>query len=180
MAYFNHSRAKSRKKHAVSLHKVHWYKKMGKKTVKNRQSFYKKRFLINFVKYLGSVGEAARATGIHRRTVYTWREGKEFQAHFEEAQADVLEIFEKEADRRAMSGVAKPVFYKGEECGAIQEYSDTLLIFRMKALAPEKYRERHEISGPGGGPLKSELNIIVRDTETKELMQKGIERTAGE
>jgi hypothetical protein len=35
--------------------------------------------------------------------------------------------------------------------GFIQEYSDTLLIFLLKGLRPEKYRERFEHSGPGKG-----------------------------
>jgi hypothetical protein len=34
--------------------------------------------------------------------------------------------------------------FKGAECGRVREYSDTLLIFLLKATKPEKYRERHE------------------------------------
>ena len=47
-----------------------------------------------------------------------------------------------EADRRAKDGVLKPVFYKGEIVGSIPQYSDNLLMFRLKALRPDKYRER--------------------------------------
>ena len=32
--------------------------------------------------------------------------------------------------------------YKGKPCGVVREYSDNLLMFRLKALLPDKYRER--------------------------------------
>ncbi len=32
--------------------------------------------------------------------------------------------------------------YKGKPCGVVREYSDNLLMFRLKALMPDKYRER--------------------------------------
>jgi len=30
----------------------------------------------------------------------------------------------------------KPVYYQGEQCGEVREYSDTLLIFILKARDP--------------------------------------------
>ncbi len=42
----------------------------------------------------------------------------------------------------------KPVgWYKGKPGGTVREYSDILLIFLLKALRPEKYRERVEVRG---------------------------------
>lgn len=38
----------------------------------------------------------------------------------------------------------------------VREYSDTLAIFLLKAHKPEKYRERHEHTGPNGGPIQFE------------------------
>ncbi len=38
-------------------------------------------------------------------------------------------------------------WYKGEPGGYVQEYSDLLLMFRLKAMRPEKYRDRVEIRG---------------------------------
>jgi hypothetical protein len=61
-----------------------------------------------------------------------------------------VDTLEAEADRRAAEGTLRPVFYKGEQCGEIREYSDTLLIFRLKALRPEKYRERSNVAVSGG------------------------------
>ena len=36
------------------------------------------------------------------------------------------------------------MFYKGAVCGHVRRYSDTLLMFLLKAHRPEKYRERYE------------------------------------
>ena len=85
---------------------------------------------------------ALNISGYKRRTVYDWRRDDEsFRQQWEDAVAQAVEALEAEADRRGVEGTLKPVFYQGEECGQIREYSDTLLIFRLKALAPSKYRE---------------------------------------
>jgi hypothetical protein len=89
---------------------------------------------------------------VGRRTHYGWLERDEtYQAWFSEAQDDVGDTLEREAIRRAHDGVRKPVYQGGKRVGFIQEYSDTLLIFLLKGLRPEKYRERFEHSGPGKG-----------------------------
>jgi hypothetical protein len=60
---------------------------------------------------------------------------------------------EEEAWRRAVDGVEEPVgFYRGEPGAYVRRYSDTLLIFLLKGLRPEKYRERYEHSG-GDKPI---------------------------
>jgi hypothetical protein len=60
-----------------------------------------------------------------------------------------LVTLEAEADRRAVKGNKKKVFYGGKEIGTTQDFSDTLLMFRLKALKPERYRDRSDskISG---------------------------------
>ena len=61
---------------------------------------------------------------------------------YEVAEVEATETMEQEAYRRAVQGTVRPVFHQGAQCGSVQEYSDTLLIFMLKARAPEKYRER--------------------------------------
>lgn len=145
--------------------------------IQHRQEWHKERFLDRYPRYC-QVDKTAKAAGIDRTTFYKWLEDDEdFAKAFEDAKKRAVETLEAEAFRRGVKGILKPVFYKGGRCGQIREYSDTLLIVLLKANAPEKYRERHEISGPGGGPLKSELNIIVKDKETAEMIGKIHERT---
>lgn len=105
-----------------------------------------KSVFIEALKETGIVGRAAEKASVGRSTVYLEREcDEEFAEQWEEALECHVETLEAEADRRAVQGTGKPVFFQGLECGTIQEYSDTLLIFRLKALAPEKYRERMSV-----------------------------------
>ncbi len=91
----------------------------------------------------GMVGAAAQAAGYSRTQLYQWRkDDTDFACVWDEALDDYVEALEAEADRRAKDGVLKPVFYMGEIVGEIPQYSDNLLMFRLKALRPEKYRER--------------------------------------
>jgi hypothetical protein len=95
---------------------------------------------------LGTILKAAPAAGIDRKSHYLWfKADPEYAELFERAKEDYLEKLEAEADRRAVEGTLRPVFYEGEECGHIREFSDVLLIFRLKSLAPEKYRENRKI-----------------------------------
>jgi hypothetical protein len=70
------------------------------------------------------------------------REDKEFAAEWDRALELAVGMFEDEAARRAVHGIDKPVFYQGEQCGVIREYSDTLLTVLLKAHKPDMYRER--------------------------------------
>lgn len=93
----------------------------------------------------GHVAEACRVVGRSRTAIASWRdEDDEFAAAWEAVQALNIEALEAEVDRRAM-GYEEPIVYKGELTGeSVTRYSDNLLMFRLKALAPEKYRD-----GPG-------------------------------
>jgi len=96
----------------------------------------------------GNVMAAAKAARVNRSTAYDERErNKEFADAWKEAVEAAIEGMELEAHRRAVKGTLKPVFYKGDQCGKIREYSDTLLIFMLKAHKPEKYRDTVEHSG---------------------------------
>ena len=124
----------------------------------------KRAFLAAF-RQTGIVGHAAKVVGVHRDQPRRWRkEDPEFAREYRHALNDAADLLEAEAIRRARAGTDKPVFYKGVPCGKIREYSDTLLIFMLKAIRPKKYRERHEISGPKGGPIRvtNEREIVAK------------------
>lgn len=97
----------------------------------------------------GKVIRSCRAAGVGRRTHYDWLEhDPEYRERFEEAHAAYLEALEAEADRRAVEGVEKPAgWYKGVAGGTVREYSDGLMLARLKAELPDKYRDRIELKG---------------------------------
>lgn len=108
-----------------------------------RQSRQLKKVFLEKFRSHGNVTWAARDTGIHRTLVYDWQEKDDEFAHaFRAAEIEATETMEQEAYRRAVHGTEKPVYQSGALVGTVQEYSDTLLIFMLKARAPEKYRER--------------------------------------
>ena len=110
----------------------------------------KKAFLEDFAQ-TGIITESCENVGMKRRaTVYDWQEqDDEFAAAFREAEIKATEVLETEARRRAINGTEKPVYQGGQLVGYITEKSDTLLIFMLKARAPEKYRERHDFKHSG-------------------------------
>lgn len=102
----------------------------------------------------GNVSKACEVAELPRKTVYNWKSNDPaFAEKWEEAVEWGTEELEQEARRRAFQGVEEPVFYQGGTCGTVRKYSDTLLIFLLKGRKPEKYRDRHEISGADGGPF---------------------------
>lgn len=97
-----------------------------------------------------SVTGAAIRAGYSRSSVYDYRE---FEPAFKQRWDDAVEqgndAFEDELRRRAVDGVDKPVFYQGEICGHVREYSDTLLALGVKARRPDKYRENVDLRHSG-------------------------------
>ena len=84
---------------------------------------------------------------VGRTTHYEWLErSPEYRRAFEAAKEDAADNLEAEVYRRAVKGVRKPVgWYMGKAGGYVREFSDVLLIFYLKALRPEKYRERVDL-----------------------------------
>ena len=98
----------------------------------------------------GNVSEACRQVRIGLRTVYEWRQGdKAFTESWDRAVERGSNFLEDEAIRRAMQGVEEPVFYQGKKVSTIRRYSDTLLIFMLKARRPEKFKDRSEVQHKG-------------------------------
>lgn len=115
-----------------------------------------------------TVSGAAKVIKVVRQTCYEHRANSpEFATAWDEAIEEGTDYLEDEARRRAAKGTLKPVFYKGEKCGTIREYSDTLLIFLLKARRPEKFSERirQEHSGPDGGPIPVEDVSTLTDEQ---------------
>lgn len=129
------------------------------------------------------VTEAARRAGIHRDTAYAWRKSNpEFARSWADIEEASTEALEREALRRAVEGwVERPVFDKdGEQVGEVRKFSDTLLIFMLKARRPDTYRERyqHEHSGPDGGPIAAEI-VAVDASEVAAAAHEFLARLAG-
>ena len=108
-------------------------------------------FLAAVVESGGNITAACKKAKIHREYIYRLENGNEdFAKDFRAAQAQGLAVLEDEARRRAYVGCTRPVFYKGNKCGSVREYSDTLMIFLLKGGMPEKYRDNVNMNVSGG------------------------------
>lgn len=109
-----------------------------------------KRALVHFLEELaqtGNVSHSAKTAGFGRATAYRYyEEDPLFALAWDDAMEEAADALEAEARRRAHDGVVEPVFHKGEVCGHVRKFSDTLLIFLMKGARPEKYRDRVDVS----------------------------------
>lgn len=132
----------------------------------------KRTFLAALVQAGGNVSTACDEAGLNRRTAYQWRsDDKEFAAKWDDALNRGLDELESEARRRAFEGIEEPVFYKGEVVGHIRRYSDSLIMFMLKAYRPQ-FRDRVVI----------DVNAIDSEIEQRlaQLASRSEAATAGE
>lgn len=141
---------------------------------KARERTDKQHEFLEALRAAGNVTDACRATDLPRRTVYEWRDADaEFAAAWSDALDEAADTMEREAFRRAVEGVDKPVYGslgRGAgtgEVGRIREYSDTLLIFLLKAARPDKYRERSAVQLDMTPAKAAELSDADLDAELR-------------
>ena len=114
----------------------------------------KARFLLAYARtgLLNKTCEALEwpASGGQHLTVHMVRHWADkdpaFASAVSQARITFAESLEEEAHRRAVIGVRRPIYYRGEKVDEVAEYSDQLLITLLKANLPEKYRERIDLS----------------------------------
>lgn len=111
------------------------------KSIKTTNKAEKNKWLNEFIQR-GSITATCKARKISRQTFYDWQKSDpEFKRVFEnEARPMITTLLEDEAYRRAMKGVPKGIYYKGEKVAIEHEYSDTLLTTLLRANCPERYK----------------------------------------
>ena len=119
-------------------------------------------FLACYVE-VGNVAAAARAAGFDRDGHYLWlQKHPDYADAWEIAKAEATGMLVTEARRRAVDGLRKIKFYKGEPIidphtgkpYTEHEYSDILLSFLLKAWAPETYGDKRT------GHRQMNINVV--------------------
>jgi len=132
----------------------------------------------------GNITRAAALAKVARSRHYEWMDDPDYAAAFAAAGEEASDHLEAEARRRAVEGIEEPVVYQGElamkidSIGrrtahplTIRRYSDVLLIFLLKGMRPDKFRDnwRGEITGPGGAPLVARAGLDLSNLTDDEL-----------
>lgn len=133
----------------------------------------KKQAYLAALEQTGNSATACAMVGVHRNLPYWWMEtDKKFaeqkgRAHYrgEQGEADLLEC---EAGRRAM-GYEVPKWYQGEIVGKDFMVSDNLLMFRLKGIRPEKYRENINPLLLNPGEIKVQVNLFTGSSPPPQL-----------
>ena len=105
---------------------------------------------IERLKATGNVTLAASGAGVTRQHAYRTRNRSTvFRRSWDEALEQAVDLLEGEARRRA-TGIKRDVWYAGEVVGEESVYSDTLLMFLLKAHRPHLYRDNVKVEHSGG------------------------------
>lgn len=129
-----------------------------------------KSFLKAYTEEL-TIHGALHVTGMHPTAHYTsMKVNPIYKRLFDDLREYVVEALEGEGFRRAYHGVKEYVYFQGNICGEKQIFSDTLLMFLLRAANPDKYRERSTMDlnvKPQDGDLDPALRSVSRDTLRK-------------
>jgi len=90
----------------------------------------------------GIVEEACRRVGMSRTSADNLRRrpcGAPFRRAWEKALDYALYRLEEDAFTRSRQGVARPVFYKGEQVGEYRHYDERLTMFLLRSRRPQRY-----------------------------------------
>jgi len=99
------------------------------------------RFLfLQTLRETGNISAAELRADKSRASVYRARErDEEFAAAWDDALEEAADWLELEALRRAIDGIEEGRYFRGEMIGTITKYSDSLLMFLLKARRPQLY-----------------------------------------
>ncbi len=115
----------------------------------------------------GNFSRAAFEAGIGISTAYRYaKKNPEFRRQFLEAEEIAGIALRDEALRRAVEGVPRAVFYKGEKCGEIRQYSNQMLIFLLRARYPE-FRAQQDANS-AAFKIASLPNVTVKVIDSAE------------
>lgn len=132
----------------------------------------KQRAFLAAYNRLASVSLAAKVAKIARRSHYYWLDTREYV----DARDEAVDRLEMEARRRGVDGVEAPIYYGGEpvyenkldpKTGEVaiklatrRKYSDTLLMFLLKAARPEKYRDNWKPRLPLASAMPPRVEVV--------------------
>jgi hypothetical protein len=154
-------------------------------TKHRRLTVSQQKFIAAFVECGGRIRKAAELSKVSSRTHYEALKSSPLYGEcFADAEQKVIDDLEGEAKRRALVGVEEYIFHQGQPIRDPEDpskflkkvtYSDSLLTFLLKGLAPEKYGNKTEVelSGKNGAPIRvaNEFLTALSDDQLAKLVE---------
>ena len=135
---------------------------------------------IERLKATGNVTLAASGAGVALQHAYRTRNrSKAFRRSWEDALEQAMDLLEGEARRRA-TGIKRDVWYAGEKVGTKNVYSDTLLMFLLRARRPHLYRDNVKVERSGGMEVTGDRKVTFEFVRPAEQHARTLARLAAE
>lgn len=165
----------------VVIAKKEWTPKRWGPAPKKFTADVRQRFLAGLASGL-SINGAAALCHMNRRSILAikqreqkeWEEAGnegpcEFSLNWNAAIEAGTDALEDSAMRRAKDGVLEPIFQGGMKVGYVRRYSDGLVKTLLVARRPDKYKDRHDVTGVTQPPISG--------VTVNQLFLQGIDQT---
>lgn len=121
---------------------------------------------VEFLELLAEIGlertVAKRLDIPYRLVAQAKREDKDWATEINETLLDFKETVEAQFYQRALRGTAQAIYDKnGQHINTTYIQNDNMLIKLVKALDPEKYSDKQQLTGANSGPVE----ILIRNIE---------------
>ena len=119
-----------------------------------------KEMFIGVLENIPNITAVCKLTGINPSNISRARHNdSDFDKAVLEARNQGYDMIEEEARRRAVEGVLEPVYYKGEQVGAVRKYSDRLILELLRAYKPKKFNPGVKLGIGDGEKFTLTLNL---------------------
>ena len=127
----------------------------------------------------GREREAARLARVDMAEIRELRAtSDEFRSMEKDVMSDIVEELNRAIWTRAVDGVDKAVWYKGEKIATEKQYSDTLLLALAKKHDPG-FTDRKVVTGTNGEPIRIQIQDFSNLSDTRPTAEEVI-AAAGE
>ena len=135
---------------------------------------------IERLKATGNVTLAATEAGVTRQHAYRTRNrSTAFRRSWNEALEQAVDLLDGEARRRA-TGIKRDIYYAGKVVGEENVYSDSLLMFLLKAHRPTLYRDNVKMEHSGGMDVTGGRKVTFEFVRPAEQHARTLARLAAE
>jgi hypothetical protein len=133
----------------------------------------------------GCVDEACKRVGMHRSSAYelrTRRNAESFRAAWDAALDHAIQRLSDAAFSRALNGVKRGVYFKGELVGERTYYDERLTMFLLRYRDPARYggwRDRMRVDVPQDSVAQHFCDMVERVDEDAWADSQGLPRLHG-